>query len=84
MEDYAVHYAADVTQLSAGSGATDMSNHITLLAAQCPGTVFVIGGYSQGAYATDIAVGIQTVLGSGTPIPASLARVSQPWSRSEN
>jgi cutinase len=73
VDDYAVAYAADFAQLSAGPGATDMSNHVMAVAAQCPGTLFVIGGYSQGASVTDIAVGIPTILGSGTTIPAALA-----------
>ena len=71
--DYAVNYAADITQDSAGPGATDMSEHIISMAAQCPDTRFIIGGYSQGATVTDIAIGIQTVLGTGTTIPASIA-----------
>ncbi|MFK0107001.1 cutinase family protein [Streptomyces sp. NPDC091217] len=70
---YAVDYAADAAQLSAGSGATDMSKHVTALAARCANTRFVVGGYSQGATVTDIAIGVKTVLGSGTAIPASLA-----------
>jgi cutinase len=71
--DYPVNYAADVAQDSAGPGATDMSEHIISMAAQCPDTRFIIGGYSQGASVTDIALGIQTVLGTGTTIPASIA-----------
>jgi cutinase len=71
--DYAVNYTADITQDSAGPGATDMSEHIISVAAQCPNTRFIIGGYSQGATVTDIALGIQTILGTGTTIPASIA-----------
>jgi cutinase len=70
--DYPVNYAADAAQDSAGPGATDMSDHIISMAAQCPDTRFIIGGYSQGASVTDIALGIQTVLGTGTAIPASI------------
>ena len=70
---YAVDYAANSSQSSAGPGATDMSNHISSVAAACPGTSFVIGGYSQGATVTSIAVGIRSGFSSGTPIPTALA-----------
>ncbi|MEC3975485.1 cutinase family protein [Amycolatopsis sp. H20-H5] len=73
VSSYAVNYAADLAQTSAGAGATDMTNHVTSTAASCPATRFVIGGYSQGASVTDIAVGIQTSLGSGKVIPTELA-----------
>ncbi|MBM6406090.1 cutinase family protein [Phycicoccus sp. CSK15P-2] len=67
---YAVDYAANSSQTSAGPGATDMSNHIREVASACPSTRFVIGGYSQGATVTDIAVGIRTGSSSGQPIAA--------------
>ena len=70
---YAVRYAARLDQSSAGPGATDMSNRVTSVAAQCPNTAFVLGGYSQGASVTDIAIGIRTLLGTGTTIPTNLA-----------
>jgi cutinase len=70
---YAVNYAAAWDQTSAGPGATDMSTHIAQLAAQCPDTKFAVGGYSQGASVTDIALGIRTTLGTGQAIPADLA-----------
>ncbi|WP_157519191.1 cutinase family protein [Modestobacter sp. Leaf380] len=73
VSSYAVDYAANTAQTSAGPGATDMSRHISQVAAECPGTRFVIGGYSQGATVTDIAVGIRTGTTTGTPIPAALA-----------
>ena len=73
VSSYAVNYAASYDQTSAGPGATDMSNHIKTTAAQCPDTKFAIGGYSQGASVTDIAIGIRTVLGTGQTIPTDLA-----------
>lgn len=53
VSSYAVDYAASSSQTSAGPGATDMSTHLRTVAAECPGTRFVIGGYSQGATVTD-------------------------------
>ncbi|GAA5170587.1 MULTISPECIES: cutinase family protein [Amycolatopsis] len=73
VSSYAVNYAASYDQTSAGPGATDMSNHIKTTAAQCPDTKFAIGGYSQGASVTDIAIGIRTYLGTGQTIPTDLA-----------
>jgi cutinase len=73
VDAYAVNYAADVAQTSAGPGATDMTQHVESVSASCPTTKFVLGGYSQGASVVDIAIGISTVLGSGQTIPTSLA-----------
>lgn len=73
VSSYAVAYAANSSQTSAGPGATDMSAHIASVAAACPGTRFVIGGYSQGATVTSIAVGIRAGSTSGTPIRSDLA-----------
>jgi cutinase len=70
---YAVNYAAALDQSSAGAGATDMTNHLRSVAAQCPNTSFVLGGYSQGASVTDISIGIPTALGSGQTIPSDLS-----------
>ena len=70
---YAVDYAANAAQTSAGPGATDMSSHVREVAAACPGTRFVLGGYSQGATVTDLALGIRFGTTSGTAIPADLA-----------
>jgi cutinase len=70
---YSVNYAAGPLQLSAGAGATDMTNHVVSVAARCPATKFVLGGYSQGASVTDIAIGIHTFLGAGKSIPTNLA-----------
>jgi len=70
---YAVNYLADYAQTSAGSGATDLTNHVVSQAAACPNTRFVLGGYSQGASVVDIAIGMNTTLGRGSVIPASLS-----------
>lgn len=73
VSSYAVDYAAAANQSSAGPGATDLSQHVIATAASCPGTRFVLGGYSQGASVVSIAIGLRTSLGSGTTIPAALA-----------
>ncbi|KAE8880917.1 hypothetical protein PF003_g34830 [Phytophthora fragariae] len=43
-----------------------MTNHVVSVAKECPNTVFVLGGYSQGASVT-------ATLGSGGTIPENLA-----------
>lgn len=73
VDAYAVDYAANVSQTSAGPGATDLTDHIRQVAAACPDTEFIVGGYSQGASVTDIAIGIRTTLGRGAIIPENLA-----------
>ncbi|BAL89221.1 putative cutinase [Actinoplanes missouriensis 431] len=70
---FAVVYAAAGNQRSAGPGATNMSRHITEVAGECPDTRFVIGGYSQGASVTDIAIGIRGAGTAGEAIPERLA-----------
>ncbi|MGW1534825.1 cutinase family protein [Streptomyces aureus] len=73
VSSYAVDYAANFSQTSAGPGATDMTERVKSTAAACPGTSFVLGGYSQGGSVTDIALGIRTQQGTGRTIPARLA-----------
>jgi cutinase len=70
---YAVVYAANTSQTSAAPGSTDLTNHLTSVAASCPATTFILGGYSQGATVVDKSLGIQTGSGTGTVIPAALA-----------
>jgi len=70
-----VDYAADFAQTSDGPGATVMTRHIVDVADRCPQTTFVIGGYSQGASVTDIAIDARGAqrLGRGETIPEELA-----------
>ncbi|MFJ8636415.1 cutinase family protein [Streptomyces sp. NPDC093568] len=73
VSSYAVDYAANFSQTSAGPGATDMRDRVMSVAADCRSTSFVLGGYSQGGSVTDIALGIPTRLGTGRTIPTELA-----------
>ncbi|MCL6668000.1 MULTISPECIES: cutinase family protein [Streptomyces] len=73
VSSYAVDYAANFSQTSAGPGATDMTDRVKSIASNCPATAFVLGGYSQGGSVTDIALGIPTRLGTGRTIPSQLA-----------
>ncbi|MEK8069342.1 cutinase family protein [Rhodococcoides navarretei] len=71
---YAVDYAADFTQASAGPGSRDLVAHLNSVAASCPSTTFVIGGYSQGATVVTNAVGLRTPSSfTGAVIPAAIA-----------
>ncbi|OQR81790.1 cutinase [Thraustotheca clavata] len=74
VSSYGVNYLADYMQTSAGSGATDMTNHIVQIAKDCPNTSFVIGGYSQGASVTDIAIAVVTF---GNPLKLSGQTIAQ-------
>jgi cutinase len=49
---YGVNYPADVDP---AKGAADMSNHVQSMAKSCPNTREVLGGYSLGAEAADLA-----------------------------
>jgi cutinase len=46
---YAVNYPASTDYPTAAGGVIDADRHIRLIAANCPGTEMVLGGYSQGA-----------------------------------
>lgn len=50
---YAVNYPADY---QVDLGANDMSKHIQYMAANCPNTSLVLGGYSLGAAVTDLVL----------------------------
>jgi cutinase len=68
---YPVNYpASDEWGPSASAGASDASAHVQSMAANCPNTRLVLGGYSQGAVVIDL-ITIAQVPVSGF-IPASL------------
>ncbi|MCX6484496.1 MAG: cutinase family protein [Mycobacterium sp.] len=76
---YGVNYPATYDFLAAADGAADATNRIAAMSAQCPATRFVLGGYSQGAAAVDMLLGIPPLgakvgdAGSAPPLPAGLA-----------
>lgn len=72
VSQYSVVYPAGVDQ-NARPGAEDMVKHVTSVAASCPNTKFVLGGYSQGATVVDLSIGVRVFGGTATAIPANLA-----------
>ena len=52
---YGVNYPAN-TEVDVG--ANDMSAHVQSMAASCPNTKLVLGGYSLGAAAADVVVAL--------------------------
>ena len=44
--------------LRASEGATDANNHAQFMAANCPNTRLVLGGFSQGAAVIDLMLGV--------------------------
>ncbi len=68
---YAVNYPADTEVIE---GANDMSKRITYVAANCPGTAMVLGGYSLGAAVADIVLGASTAMfGYTNPLPPEMS-----------
>ena len=54
---YAVNYPATLNVLHAAAGANDAIGHMNYMAANCPNTRMVLGGFSQGAYVIDLVTG---------------------------
>ena len=76
---YPVNYPASYDFLAAADGANDATQRMTAMAQTCPGTRFILGGYSQGAAVVDMLMGIPPLgnkvgdVGSAPPLPHSLA-----------
>nr|WP_025737203.1 cutinase family protein [Mycobacterium genavense] len=67
---YAVKYPAD-TQVDIGFN--DMSHHIQDMAANCPNTRLVLGGYSLGAAVTDVVLAAPiSAFGFDSPLPPGM------------
>ncbi|GAB3021027.1 cutinase [Mycobacterium bourgelatii] len=70
MATYAVRYPAD-TEIDIG--ANDMSHHIQSVAANCPNTRLVLGGYSLGAAVTDVVLAVpMNVFKFDSPLPGGI------------
>jgi cutinase len=76
---YGVDYPASLNFGQAVDGVTDASNRIEAIAASCPSTKIVLGGYSQGAavaaYTTadSVPAGFNLPAGLTGPVPPSAA-----------
>lgn len=75
---YGVNYPASYDFLNTAAGAIDATARISAMAAQCPGTRIVLGGYSQGAAVVDMLAGVPPLgnrignIGSAPPLPGGL------------
>jgi cutinase len=70
---YAVNYPASYDFLKATDGANDASSYVQGIAATCPNTGIVLGGYSQGAAVVDIITSPPgTLFGFANPMPPSV------------
>jgi cutinase len=76
---YAVNYPASLNFGQTADGIVDASNRIQAIAASCPTTKIVLGGYSQGAalagYTTTdtVPAGFNLPAGITGPMPAAIA-----------
>ncbi|AGB21509.1 Cutinase [Mycobacterium sp. JS623] len=77
---YAVNYPASYDFLAAADGANDAATRIATMAASCPSTKLVLGGYSQGAAVVDMLAGIPPLgnkigeIGSAPPLASNLVQ----------
>ncbi len=75
---YGVNYPASYDFLNTAVGATDAAGRIASMAAQCPNTRIVLGGYSQGAAVVDMLAGVPPLgnkigdIGSAPPLASGL------------
>jgi cutinase len=77
---YPVNYPASLDFATAADGVIDASNKVQAVAAQCPNTKIVLGGYSQGAAvagyitADSVPPGFTLPPGITGPMPADVAK----------
>ncbi len=70
LDYYAVDYTADTDVVQ---GANDMSKRIHYMAANCPGSRLVLGGYSLGAAVTDVVLAVPSpIFGYTDPVPLGM------------
>jgi cutinase len=70
MDVYPVNYPASLDFATAADGVVDASNKIRDVAASCPSTKMVLGGYSQGAAV--VAYTTEDAVPNGYTLPAGL------------
>lgn len=79
LEVYPVEYPASLDFQTAADGVIDASNKVQAIAAQCPKTKIVLGGFSQGAAvagyltADSVPPGFQMPSGLTGPMPSAVA-----------